>query len=247
MGEVDSRLPGLVRNVYVTGSVGLGDFQPEISDIDLVAVSSKGLGEWEFEVLEGVHHPSRRPQVDVLYITEDGLLGDPRRLSSPYSREGKFFREGAFAANPVTWRDLQTYALTVRGRPLEEDDVWFDPDALRSWSRENLEQYWQRQIQHWKDVVPTDFLIRHQYGLQWLVLGVPRLHYTIATLQITSKTGAGRYALEVVDRKWHPVIEAAIALRADRTAPLRLSIEEARSQAVDVAAWLIEDARKLSG
>jgi hypothetical protein len=40
-------------------------------------------------------------------------------------------------------------------------------------------------------------------GFQWLVLGIPRLHHTIASLGVTSKTGAGHYALGVVDSRWH--------------------------------------------
>ena len=51
--------------------------------------------------------------------------------------------------------------------------------------------------------VATEARVRSEYGLQWLVLGVPRLHYTVATLDVTSKTGGGRHALEVAPEQWH--------------------------------------------
>jgi hypothetical protein len=128
---------------------------------------------------------------------------------------------------------------------VEPEDVWFDPRALRHWNVDNLDQYWRRQVDALRQVDPTEELVRHEYGLQWLVLGVPRLHYTIATLEVASKTMAGRYALGVVDRRWHPVIHTAITLRGDRTAALRLSPKEARDQAVEAATWLIDDAHRL--
>jgi aminoglycoside adenylyltransferase-like protein len=87
--------------------------------------------------------------------------------------------------------------------------------------------------------------VRHQYGLQWLVLGVPRLHHTIATLEVTSKTDAGRYALEVAPAQWHVVLEAAMALRADGEAALPASADSLWSEAVDLSEWLIEDAHRL--
>jgi len=241
---VDSALPDLVEDVYLTGSVALGDFRPGISDVDVVAVSASPPDEAQLAALQEVHRPST-PQVDVLYLAAQDLRSDPRQLSPAHSLQGVFHRDGAFEANPVTWRELQTHSIAVRGPSLAAGSVWFDAGALRRWNLDNLEQYWRRRLDVWKQMDPTEELARHEYGLQWLVLGVPRLHYTMATLEVTSKTEAGRYALDVVDRRWHPVIETAISLRADSAAALRLGPEQARDQAVDVATWLIDDAHRL--
>jgi hypothetical protein len=241
---VDSAAPELVGDVYLTGSVVLGDFRPGISDVDLVAVWATFPDEVQLEVLTELHRPSS-PQVDVVYLAREDLRSDPRQLSPAHSLQGVFHRDGAFAANPVTWRELQTRSLAVRGPSLEAGSVWFDAGALRRWNIDNLEQYWRRQVDAWQQVDPTEEQVRHEYGLQWLVLGVPRLHYTVATLQVTSKTKAGHYALGVVERRWHPVIHTAIALRGDRAAALRLSPEQARDQAVELATWLIDDAHRL--
>jgi hypothetical protein len=242
--DIDWAAPGLVEDVYLTGSVALGDFRPGVSDVDLVAVWATSAGEAQLGALTELHRPST-PQVDVVYLSRENLQSDPRQLSPAHSLQGVFHRDGAFSANPVTWRELQTRSLAVRGPSLEPDNLWFDAGALRRWNVDNLDQYWRRQVDAWRQATPTEELVRHEYGLQWLVLGVPRLHYTIATLQVASKTMAGRYALGVVDRRWHPVIHAAISLRADRTAALRLSPDEARDQAVGLATWLIDDAHRL--
>ena len=123
--------------------------------------------------------------------------------------------------------------------------MWFDADALRQWNLANLDAYWVPWLQWWRGVEPAEARVRHKSGLQWLVLGVPQLHYTIATLAVTSKTGAGEYALGVVDRRWHPVIEVAIALRTNQSAPLPHSVEALHRDAAEVSAWLIDDAHRL--
>ena len=87
--------------------------------------------------------------------------------------------------------------------------------------------------------------MRSEYGLQWLVLGVPRLHYTVATLDVTSKTGGGRHALEVAPEQWHVVVRAAMALRKDRHAPLPAPLDVLWRDALELSAWLIDDAHRL--
>jgi hypothetical protein len=241
---VDRATPGLVEAVYITGSVALGDYRPPISDVDLVAVFGNRPTDDELVPLVEFHRPSR-PSVDVLYATREDLLSDPSGLSLPGSVAGEFRRDGAFEANPVVWRGLSTRAIAVRGAPLTDRDVWFDADALRTWNLDNLDGYWSEWLQRARAHDATEARVRHEYGLQWLVLGVPRLHYTIATLDVTSKTGAGRYALDVAPMQWRTVLEVALALRNDQGAPLPASVDTLWRDAIDLSTWLIDDARRL--
>jgi hypothetical protein len=244
LAEVDEVADGLVESLYATGSIALDDYRPPISDVDLVAICRARPTRAEVAALAAMHRPSR-PSVDVLYATRDDLGRDPSGLSLPCSLGGEFRSEGAFDANPVVWRVLSTRAVAVRGAPLGEWDVWFDADVLRRWNLANLDGYWSDWLQSARAQIATEGLVRLEYGLQWLVLGVPRLHYTIATLDVTSKTGAGRYALEVAPTQWHAVVTAAIALRADRQAPLPAPPDVLWRDALDISAWLIEDAHRL--
>jgi hypothetical protein len=203
------------------------------------------------DALPAAHRPST-PHVDVTYLSAGDLARDPRELSPPHSLEGTFQPDGGFMANPVTWRELGTRAITVRGEPIEPGEVWFDADALRRWNLANLDGYWTGQVERWRqtdlgDAALADLLVRNPYGLQWLVLGVPRLHFTIATLDVTSKSGAGRHALAVADPRWRQVIETAIALRADTAAPLPASPDRLRDDGVALSEWLIADAHRLAG
>lgn len=242
--DVDRSLPGLVEALHATGSVALDDYQPPISDVDLVAVCRHSPTPEEMTALAEVHRPAR-PNVDVLYATRDDLRRDPSALSLSGSVDGVFRTEGAFEANPVVWRVMSTRALPIRGDALRAQDVWFDADVLRRWNLANLDTYWSEWVQWARTKDGTESRVRSEYGLQWLVLGVPRLHHTIATLEITSKTGAGRYALDVAPAQWQPVLEAALALRAEKDSPLPASADALWHDGIELAAWFIEDAHRL--
>jgi hypothetical protein len=244
LAEVDDAAGGFVESLYVTGSIALNDYRPSISDVDLVAICRARPTRAEVAALAGIHRRSR-PSVDVLYATREDLGRDPSGLSLPCSLGGEFRPEGAFEANPVVWRVLSTRAIAVRGASLSLRDVWFHADVLRRWNLANLDSYWSGWLQWARAQVATETQVRHEYGLQWLVLGVPRLHHTVATLEVTSKTGAGRYALEVVPMQWHIVVRAAMALRADRQAQLPAPPDVLWRDALDLSAWLIEDAHRL--
>jgi hypothetical protein len=51
------------------------------------------------------------------------------------------------------------------------------------------------------------------FGIQWAVLGVLRQYYTFREGDITSKTGAGEYALTHLPARWHRLIREAIHIR----------------------------------
>jgi hypothetical protein len=246
LAALDEAVPDLAESMHVIGSVALGDYQAAISDVDLVAVCRDAPTPDERAALAALHQPSR-PNVDVLYATRGDLLRDPSTLSLPGSVEGVYRDDGAFEANPVVWRALATRAIAVRGAGLTERDVWFDADALRRWNLGNLDGYWSDWVQWARTMDGTEERVRSEYGFQWLVLGVPRLHYTIATLDVTSKSGAGRYALDVAPAEWHPTLETALRLRVDRRAALPAAPGTLWRDAIELSAWFIADAHRNAG
>jgi hypothetical protein len=242
LDAVDNAVPGLVTGLYVTGSIALDDYQPAISDIDAVAVCRGRPDPGQCRGLAQLH--TAGPKVDVLYATANDLAADPRTLSLPCSILGEFMPTDAFAANPVEWRILATKAVAVRGGPLDAATIWFDADALRGWNLANLDGYWVSKTGE-AERVPPEFWARWESGLQWVVLGIPRLHHTIATNEVISKSAAGAYALDITDEHWHDVVRAAMALRANRQAHLAKEPETLVADAVALAKWLIDDAHRL--
>jgi hypothetical protein len=95
-----------------------------------------------------------------------------------------------------------------------EIDIWSDPAALMTWTNNNLDAYWRRML------APGSWLTRRggvagltAYACDWCVLGVSRLHYTLATGNITSKDGAGVHAQAAFAAQWQPVIAESLRIR----------------------------------
>ncbi|BCJ35359.1 hypothetical protein Athai_28620 [Actinocatenispora thailandica] len=227
LAAVDAAAPGLVTGFYLVGSVALGDFHPTgagrgpfstASDIDFVAVLSRRT-DADTAALAGaqarVVAERSRPSFDGCCLTEAELAAGPDGCPGvPCWQSGRFAPAGRFAINPVTFCELARHGVAVRGRQPAELDVWHDPAALRAFTADNLRSYWRPAWRKGRRPGPVRFAV----GLTgwypvWTVLGVSRLHYTLATGEMTSKCGAGRYARESFDPRWHRILDESLALR----------------------------------
>jgi hypothetical protein len=249
---VDAAAPELVEGLYLTGSVALGDFRPHQSDIDFVAVVGSRPDAARRAALGRVHDElqrgGRRPAFEGVYVTWEDLATDPLQVApAPFFHDGRFSAAGSFELNPVTWHVLARHGVAGRGPVPADVAVAVDPAALASWSRDNLDGYWRRwrarRARLWS---PAGLAALGAWAPVWGVLGVSRLHYTLATGEITSKSGAGRYALETFPRRWHRLLEECLRIRRGAAGPSwyrsRLS---RREEALAFMALVVEDAMAL--
>jgi hypothetical protein len=77
------------------------------------------------------------------------------------------------------------------------------------------------------------------------VLGPPRLHHTIATGDVISKEAAGGYALDMFDRRWHPLVRDALAYWRREGRQVNLSPDERRDLTCDFVLEVIDSAEAL--
>jgi len=88
--------------------------------------------------------------------------------------------------------------------------------ALDRWTRQNLEEYWRPWHTRFGQLVSRDgWASLGPWATEWGVLGVSRLHYTLVSGQITSKHGAGLYAMRRFPVRCHRVIIEALRIRRD--------------------------------
>lgn len=214
---VDAVAPGLIRALYLTGSVALGDYQPGRSDIDFMAFTSRPCGEADIELLCGVHAALPTPtSYDGSYVTwcdrPEAPDDEPVR---PHVVGGEFRVAENSALTPSTWTEFARYAIAVRGPAPGSIGVTVSRERLNEWNLGNLNGYWNDLADAGAKVLAE----RDPAGsaraetVAWAVLGAPRLHYTLATGDITSKTGAGRWALEQFP-EYGELVAAALAWRA---------------------------------
>jgi hypothetical protein len=74
---------------------------------------------------------------------------------------------------------------------------------------------------------------------------VTRLHYTLATEQITSKEGAGVYALDAFPDRWHHVVNECLRIRRGKPNPLYRNPAARRRDALTFISMVIDDAQAL--
>jgi hypothetical protein len=244
--------PGLVEGLYLVGSVALGEFRPASSDIDFVAVTANRPDAVALAALERVHtrHYARwrRPFFDGIYVTWNDLAGDPARLGpGPSTHESRFHTDSRGERNPIVWHTLAQCGVCCYGPATAALAVWHDPAVLAAWTNNNLDSYWRRFIDRGANLfTPSGLAALSAWSCMWCVLGVSRLHYTLATSEITSKEGAGLYAFATFPARWRRVNEEALRIRRVTAGRSRYGSPLARRRDVlDFTNMVIEDSHRV--
>jgi hypothetical protein len=183
----------------VVGSLALGAWRADRSDLDVVIFTSRAPTADDTAVLRDLHEAlRRRPYLDGVYLSPgDGFPADRRVM--PFVMDGVLHTgRPCDALTPVLWLTLLRYGIAVRGPEVRELGVSVDSEALRAYNLENLRTYWQGQaagIRRYAAGVDPSAPVDSEYAA-WVVLGPPRLHYTLAHEDIVSKSAAGEYLKE---------------------------------------------------
>ncbi|HVL24411.1 MAG TPA: aminoglycoside adenylyltransferase domain-containing protein [Thermomicrobiales bacterium] len=253
LGGLDVAAPGLITDVYITGSIALGDGRPGQSDLDVVLVrdvhadNAATMAALE-PVMVALRRTHPRPMVDGIVLGRADLAAGPDGVVGPrpFLIDGKaHLGEQSSGRNPVTWQTLAQCGITWRGTPLAGLPLWQDPDALDAWVRGNLVSYWRPWWASSDRLFSRMGIVSlHPWFSEWGVLGVTRLHYTLVTGKITSKHAAGSYALETFPDRWHRILREAMRYRERRRegAMYRGDPVGRRRDARDYVAMVIADA-----
>lgn len=136
----------------------------------------------------------------------------------------------------MTWHTLAHHGVVFRGPAPAELDIWTDSEALAAWQNANLDEYWGRLLDRAARLPSkAGLLALTDLAAVWTVTGVSRLHYTLATGDITSKDGAGRHALRTFPERWHRVVNESLRIR--RADPGRSLYRNALTRRRDVIAF----------
>lgn len=205
--------PDLIEACYLHGSIALNAFNERLSDIDFITVLRRSPTPPEIIHLKMSHQ--------ILLITYPGWTLDGSYLQSndlgrlldaiaplPYVADGVFHPQGYRDVNLVTWWVLKHYGIAILEPSPQSLIFTVSWDKLLVRIHDNLNSYWRS----WTRSPIRLSQLLTDYGLQWAVLGVLRLWYAFCKNEITSKTGAGQYALSHLPGRWHPLIQEAINL-----------------------------------
>ncbi|MEO6012790.1 MAG: aminoglycoside adenylyltransferase domain-containing protein [Devosia sp.] len=210
----------LVVGLHLIGSATDGDFHSGQSDLDFVAVLSRTASETELDGLAALHldyaTDHSLPMLGGVWLTEAELKAGPdAAVAGPTSLDNNFIRADLAHRNPVTWMSLPA-GDAVFGQ-LNQTPLWQSRKRLMSWVVENAAGYWTGWHRDASSLwTPRGLRMLGRAEPMWGVLGISRLAYTDATGEITSKTGAGGWALETFGDD--AIVREALAYRAGKPA-----------------------------
>ena len=216
---VNERLPNTLEEVYLQGSIALGAYVVNSSDIDFIVITNRRLLEADAVVLTEIHskiaNGYKNPELDGVYIIRRDLgrlnLGDEKYLNY---NSGKLSCSSNF--DPIIWWILKTKGIKIVGTEQTALDFDIHPKHLISYVNENMNSYWAQRVEKMEtsitelDNLPTEEI---DDEIEWTVLGLLRQFYSLKEHDIISKLGAGEYALMHLTNEWHPIIKEAINIR----------------------------------
>ncbi|WP_394276792.1 hypothetical protein [Luteococcus sp.] len=235
---------GLLEGLYLRGSLCWGEFFTS-SDVDYTAVLSRRPQADDLRALEAAHAQVWLDFTDHDFDGHHVVIEDLQRPADqcppvPCTHAGSFEPEGRTDLNPVAWHELATRAIRVTGRDPRVLGIHAPHEELVAYSRENLAAYWARTARELK----LGWLVigRHDDAVAWSALGVARLHHLLATGEMTSKSGAGRYVQTTLDERWHKLAAEALRIREDPSASSHYgSLSERGKDLRDFVAWAVAD------
>jgi hypothetical protein len=211
--SIKQDMPGQVAAVYLEGSIALGEFNPRWSDIDFITVLNGRATTDEFRKILRIHrkaesqYPSWKMSGMYSQVQDLGCQNGPKEPFPTY-HDGKLNWTDRFELGLVTWWILKNHGIALFGLPPLSLDITVNMEDLIQLQQKNLNTYWAT----WKTRPGRIGTLTTNWGVQWTVLGVLRQFYTIHEQQITSKIGAGEYALSCLPECWHLIIREAIAI-----------------------------------
>ena len=244
LDAVDATVPELIVALYATGSLALGDYHADRSDIDVVVAVAHEPDAKERSLLAEVHRVVAT-RVDGPYVPADALALPPGAIGPvAFHVDNRFEFGPCHEVSPITWAILAGPAIVVRGPAPSELGVHADVDAVKAFSAANLQRYWR----DWAgtielviaDADPDDRIDASL--VEWGVLGAARVLCAARTGEVVSKRASGEWSREQFGPEWHDLLDLAIAARDRDIETVRVSELRRATEFVGAAADCVSDA-----
>jgi hypothetical protein len=217
--DIQSILGDRFIGLYLYGSLAIGDFDPETSDIDFLVLTRDELPDDQFGSLREMHACFNQSgltwsnKIEAAYIPLSAL----RRPGSPHALYPQIERSTDLIRSPleIGWafqrHTLWEHGVTVSGPPIRS---LVDPVK-----REEMRQAAAAIVGGWQEQSRQDqpwIAWAHQRGSQaFIVLTLCRIRFSLETGSVASKPAAARWAQAACGARWSPLIERALVCPHD--------------------------------
>jgi len=200
----------ILVGTYLYGSISLGGFDKEKSDIDFVTVLKRGLTQEESNNLKAIHKElnlnSLGKRMDGIYIPMNEV-GKTNEALSPYlyCTNGKIKR-GYWDINAVTWWMIKQYGIKIYGKEISELNFQSNWIKVVENMEYNINVYWINKAKN-RLVFMFDDMI------EFCVLTISRILSTLEFEKILTKMDGASKAKEILPERWHLLLEEALRMR----------------------------------
>ncbi len=229
-----------IVGVYVYGSIALGAFHIETSDVDFVTVINDSVNEAEKLQIIDLHRKlgdsTLGKRMDGMYIplADVGKYNDEMN-EYVYCAEGKA-NIGYWDINAVTWWTLKNEGITVIGREAEDLPFQVKWDDVVNTMKYNVEHYWSEKANR-----PYLFFIEE--WIESAVVTMGRILYTLEHKTIVSKDKGLQYLLERSAKEWEPLLKEVERMKQNPNGKKKLSIWRRADMTRKYLLSLIEECR----
>ncbi|MBI2707276.1 MAG: DUF4111 domain-containing protein [Proteobacteria bacterium] len=196
--------------VYLTGSLSYGDFNPENSDIDLLALLRNPASQDKLEVLKKMHLNVERDtkkwakRIECSYIPLDMLQSIlPPKTPRPYIGEGIFYPEAPYGNEWI----INQYLLYNHGIPLLGPDF---KTLVKSVDIEDVRDACIRDLfEEWKPKMTDPTYLQNSHYQSYVVLNLCRILYTVMCHSTATKKASAAWVKREFAPQWNNLIQTA--------------------------------------
>jgi hypothetical protein len=160
LSDLVARLPSVVPTVglYAAGSIGTHDFEPDRSDLDLVAVLERTPDSEELKALATLHRDLVREypaaeRLECLYVAAPRVQDAGEEW--PVWADGRMGRRRLSA---MTRTELHDHGVVVAGPPVAGQIPYVTPEELIQEIRDELRSVWLPATEHLRPWLDDDFV-----------------------------------------------------------------------------------------
>lgn len=205
--------------MYLYGSLSGGDFDPETSDIDFLVVTAGILSEKIIAELEAMHKETwatslkRAGELEGAYVPKELVRRhDPNGTSCPTVNEGRFYVAPLGSDWIIQRHVVREYGVIVEGPDPKTLIDFVSPDEIRASVMGILQEWWFPMLDD------PSWLRGHGNAYSaFAVITMCRVLHALEHGTVTSKPKAVRWAREILDESWLPLIDKAVAARHHET------------------------------
>ncbi|WP_144510752.1 nucleotidyltransferase domain-containing protein [Bacillus sp. FJAT-22090] len=200
----------LIEGVYLYGSISLGAFKEENSDIDFIVLLKRSVNEEEIDAIKVIHSQLNNHEfgrrMDGVYI-QANLVGKTNEELPPYPfcTEGKV-SIGHWDVNHITWWVLKQYGITLQGAPIVELPIPTKWEDVLETLKYNINQYWFSKSQK-RNPFFFDSMV------EFTICTISRIICSLERREIVSKDQALDICKDLLPERWHLLLQEGSRIR----------------------------------